>query len=166
MVPTLFNKAWCLLMGVINIFSLTIPCVSHFPSRLMAPKATLSDQSPFVSEWKYRAHSTPSSVRCVCVPLGRGSLYHRSLSISKLYFSPKEPPGVSERMCSVILDVAISGEYQTLRGHASQSPEWLGSLMTYSGFQWQWLWWIWEHLGVPEGTFLAPGSTWVHRGPA
>jgi len=37
-------------------------------------------------------------------------------SISKMYFSHCKPPGVSERMWSVNLDVSISGEYRTLGG--------------------------------------------------
>jgi len=41
-------------------------------------------------------------------------------SISLMYCSCWKPPGVSERMWSVNLDVSISGEYQTLGGHSGR----------------------------------------------
>jgi hypothetical protein len=44
-------------------------------------------------------------------------------TISKMYFSRWEPPGVSERMWSVKLDASISGEYQTLGGHSCRPSE-------------------------------------------
>jgi len=47
---------------------------------------------------------------------------HLSL-ISKMYFSHWKPPGVSEKMWSVNLDVSISGEYQTLGGHFCRPSE-------------------------------------------
>jgi len=40
------------------------------------------------------------------------------VDISKMDFSHWQPPGVSERMCSVHLDASISGEYQTQGGHS------------------------------------------------
>jgi hypothetical protein len=43
--------------------------------------------------------------------------------ISKMYLSHWKPPGVSERMWSVNLDVSISGEYQTLGGHSCRPSE-------------------------------------------
>jgi len=43
--------------------------------------------------------------------------------ISKMYFSHREPPEVSERMWSVNIDVSISGEYQTLGGHSGRLAE-------------------------------------------
>ena len=43
--------------------------------------------------------------------------------ISKMYFSHWMPPGMSERMWSVNLDVSISGEYQTLGGHSGRPSE-------------------------------------------
>jgi len=43
--------------------------------------------------------------------------------ISKMYFSHWEPPGVSERMWSVNLEVSISGKYQTLGGHSGRPSE-------------------------------------------
>jgi len=43
--------------------------------------------------------------------------------ISKMYFSLREPPGVSERMWSVNLDASISGGYQTLGGHSGRPSE-------------------------------------------
>jgi len=55
-------------------------------------------------------------------------IYHQfffaaNSSISKMEFSHWEPPGVSERMCSVNLDALISGECQTVGGHSSQPSE-------------------------------------------
>jgi hypothetical protein len=44
-------------------------------------------------------------------------------SISKIYFSQRKPPEVSERMWSVNLDASISGEYQTLGGHSCRPSE-------------------------------------------
>jgi len=44
-------------------------------------------------------------------------------SISKMYFSRWEPPGVSERMWSVNLEASISGDYQTLGGHSGRPSE-------------------------------------------
>jgi len=35
--------------------------------------------------------------------------------------------------------------------------------MTGRGRPWEWLWWVWEHLGAPETTLGAPGSTWECR---
>jgi hypothetical protein len=53
-----------------------------------------------------------------------------------MYFIHWEPPGVSERMCSVNLDASISGEYyQTLGGHSCQLSEKLGALATSLGAQ-------------------------------
>ena len=46
-----------------------------------------------------------------------------SICITKMYLSYWKPPGVSERMWSVNLDVSISGEYQTLEGHSSRPLE-------------------------------------------
>jgi len=43
--------------------------------------------------------------------------------ISKMNFSHWKPPGVSERMWSVNLDVSISGEYQALGGHSGYPSE-------------------------------------------
>ena len=43
--------------------------------------------------------------------------------ISKMYFSQRKPPGVSETMWSVNLDASISGEYQTLGGHPCRPSE-------------------------------------------
>jgi hypothetical protein len=44
-------------------------------------------------------------------------------SISKMYFSHWEPPGVSERRRSVNLEASISGENQTLGGHSGRPSE-------------------------------------------
>jgi hypothetical protein len=41
--------------------------------------------------------------------------------ISKTNCTPTEPPGVSQRMWSVYLDLSISREYGTLGGHSSQA---------------------------------------------
>jgi len=57
--------------------------------------------------------------------------------ISGMYFSPWEPPGVSERMWSVNLEGLMSGEYQTLEGDSSRPSEWLGTLMTGTGAPWE-----------------------------
>jgi len=46
-----------------------------------------------------------------------------TLDISKMYFSHWKPPGESERMWSVNLDVSISGEYQNLGGHSCRPSE-------------------------------------------
>jgi hypothetical protein len=43
--------------------------------------------------------------------------------ISKIHFSHREPPGVSERRRSVNLEPSISGENQTLRGHSGRPSE-------------------------------------------
>jgi hypothetical protein len=40
-----------------------------------------------------------------------------------MYFIHWKPPGISERMWSVNLDASISGEYQTVGGHASRHSE-------------------------------------------
>jgi hypothetical protein len=51
-------------------------------------------------------------------------------TISKIYFGLWKTPGVSERMSSVNLEVAISGEYQTLGGCSGRTSEELGTLTT------------------------------------
>jgi len=43
--------------------------------------------------------------------------------VSDMYFSQRKPPGLSERMWSVILDASISGESQTLGGHSCRHSE-------------------------------------------
>jgi len=46
---------------------------------------------------------------------------------------------VSERMWRVNIDASISGEYQTIGGHSSQPSESLGSLLSGTGVQWEYL---------------------------
>ena len=43
--------------------------------------------------------------------------------ISKMNFSHRKPPGVSERMWSVNLDASIAGEYETVGGHCCRPSE-------------------------------------------
>jgi len=81
-------------------------------------------------------------------------------SIGKMHFSHWKPPGVSKRMWSVNSDASVSGEYQTLGGHSGRPSEYLRSLMTCSGVPWESLWYVWEHLGVPERTLGAHWNTW------
>jgi hypothetical protein len=58
-------------------------------------------------------------------------------SVSKMYFSRWEPPGVSERMWSVNLEASVSGEYQTLGGHSGRPSELLGPVMIGTGVPWE-----------------------------
>jgi hypothetical protein len=51
---------------------------------------------------------------------GRLKVLLELCSISKMYFSHWEPPGVSERRWSVNLEASISGENQTLGGHSGR----------------------------------------------
>ena len=43
--------------------------------------------------------------------------------ISKMYFSLRKTPEVSERMWSVNLDASIAEEYQTVGGHSGRPSE-------------------------------------------
>jgi len=43
--------------------------------------------------------------------------------IRKMFFSLWKPPGVSERMWSVNLDVSMSGEYQTQGGNSGRPSD-------------------------------------------
>jgi len=63
--------------------------------------------------------SVGTIVVTVAAPLANISFTY----ISKMYFRRWKSPRVSERMYSVTLDVSISGEYQTLRGHSSWPSE-------------------------------------------
>jgi len=53
--------------------------------------------------------------------------------ISKTHPSHWNPPGVSERMWSVDLDVSMSGEYRTLGGHYIRPSERLGVVVSSLG---------------------------------
>jgi len=87
-------------------------------------------------------------------------------SISKMNFSNWEPPGVSQRIWSVNLEVSISGEYQNLVGLSAWPSEELGSLMTGTALPCERLWYVWEQLrglqrklGGPESAGNEPRST-------
>jgi hypothetical protein len=59
------------------------------------------------------------------------------VAICKIYFSPWEPRGVSERMWSVNLEVLISEEYWTVGGHSGRPSDKLGYLMTATEVPWE-----------------------------
>jgi len=68
--------------------------------------------------------------------------------ISTMYCSHWEPPAVCERRRSVNLEASIIGENQSLGGHSGRPLEYVRSLMTGRGEQWEQLWNIREHLGL------------------